>query len=1438
MEIRDIRSTDLFVGAAQRPHQLMRVTLVNRGEWLAGDSEVVRVRAGAPGVETPEPVTVTGLSPGEERTVDVPLAVDDAYAEGTARRVTVTAEGAGGSARAEGEITVAAPGWTMFMVPHFHYDPVWWNSQAGYLATWDDLPHAQQQRSWPQRTAMDLVRAHMDAARLDLDYKFVLAELDYLKPYWDACPWDREELRRLIADGRVELVGGMYNEPNTNLTSLESTIRNTVYGVGYQRDVIGGVPHSGWMLDVFGHDPSYPSVMADAGLTSSSWARGPFHQWGPKRSLGVNTGMQFDSEFEWVAPDGNGLLTSYMANHYSAGWGMANLPTLPEAAAAAYVQFQELKPVATTRNIMLPVGADHTIPCRWATEIQRDWNKQYAWPRFVVGLPEEFFSAVREDASRRRIPLRPQSRDMNPLYTGKDVSYIDTKQAQRAAEVALADGEKLATLMTILGAGYPAEAIDKAWRQLCFGAHHDAITGTESDQVYLDVLGGWREAWELGARVRDEAIGYLADQVDTSGEGQPLLVVNTQSWSRTDVAAVTARFPAPGPAGVQVRDGDGIVVPTVAEAVARHADGSLAQVRLSFVAADVPATGYRTYRLAATEEPLASGWEQADGTRAGNALFAVEADPARGGALSSIRDKRAGKDLLRAGEVAELVLHEEYPDHPAWREGPWHLVPNGRRQGTSSVPGQVRAEVSPAGQRLVSVSRLGELKITQEVTAWAGLDRLEFRVHVDGSIGHDRLLRARFPLAAAGARPVYETAGAVIGRTFGFPDVDSAEHPWTQDNPAYTWAGVSSAVRVALRDSGGVRVEHAIGVAEIIAGDAASGDGTPGDAAPRDGVRDDGNAALRGLVAALAGQGVTATLSRPRGPRYGDLRLDSNLPDARISIGTAAENAFTARVLEAAGQEYAAELAGQLAAAGRARVWVPAARGRAKTWVPSADLRGPRDLPVLIVAGAGPAATTAAVAELAAELAGATIEVSQPAGLGGTGEALEGYSAALLNRGTPGTVAEPDGTVHLSLMRACSGWPSGVWTEPPRRTAPDGSSFSWQHWSHTFEYALTGGAGDWRDAGFTRAGHAYNHQFQALVTGAHDGELPPAASLLAAEPADVIVTAVKPHGNPLAPGTAGREGAITLRCQEIRGRATRASVRCFVPLRDGRAANVLEEEHGDLDTVGGALLADLGPVQTLTAVVTPDGGPRSGGPVLGPRREPAQPVHARYWLHNKGPAPMGNQLVSVHAEPPLIDLAGPVPVQVTVSATRAAAGTVEFVIPPCAQRADQGDLRYDLAAGGHQRFTLLLRPRDGVTPGIYHFRARITDEAGQMLEDAVTVRTHGAGEAGGELGISLGTPALAIPPGGTGTLHVQLASRSQDEVHGEAQLISPFGTWELAGPWAQGFTVPPAGHATVAYDVRVPVHARPMDAWALVKVTASGRTHYTASIPLSVGPLA
>ncbi len=824
---------------------------------------------------------------------------------------------------------------------------------------------------------------------------------------------------------------------------------------------------------------------------------------------------------------------------------------------------------------------------------------------------------------------------MNPVYPGKDVSFIDTKQAQRAAETAIMDGERLATLAWLHGAPYPDAALDKAWRQLVFGAHHDAITGTESDQVYLDLLGGWREAYERGDEARRDALRHLAGLVDTSGisdasENSPLagslesaharaiVVFNTLARPRDGLVTVTLRCPRPGTAWLEVGGGDATAIPALAEGVRRHPDGTLAEVTLTWNARDVPGLGYRTYwarPAPAPDGPAAGGWSTVGVASIENDVYLIESDPGRGGGLTRVLDKRTGSEFVPPGSLAnELVVQEEYDYHPRWNEGPWLLTPKGPGTGSGKVAASVCVQRCPIGSRMVAGWTMDDLRVTQETLLWDGSAQVDFRTHVDGAIGHDRLLRARFPLNVPGGLPLYETAAAVIGRPFGQVDTDVAQHWFTLDNPAYTWFGIGCAVRVIVRDTGGRTWQEAIGVAEVIRPDAPDEPGSPmilngGRLArhPQDSSAAAGSSgppgvlppgwpgggyrgvdppgwqrgcreATRNLMAALARQGVTATCSAAGGPRYGAIDLDSNLPDVRIALGGPDVNSFTAELLAAADPAYAKELARRLDVAGTANIWVPAAQSRGASFAPGADVTGCRDLPVLIIASGAGADLGNAVDAVTANLDRAEVEAVTPAGPSATADAapLADRSAALLNRGTPGCVVTTDGALNISLMRACSGWPSGVWIDAPKRTAPDGSSFSWQHWSHTFEYALvTSGAGqsDWRGAGFVAAGQAYNHPLLGCETGIHpsppDG-LPAAASLLPIEvvgagnvvgaggdvvgaggdvvgaggdavgAGDVVLGALKPHGNPAAAGSPdgrrpGHVGAVTVRLREPSG---------------------------------------------------------------------------------------------------------------------------------------------------------------------------------------------------------------------------------------------------------------------------------------------------------------
>ena len=1405
MRIVSVTSTELFIGEPAAPRQVVRVEV----ECPAGE---LRIVVSGDGVAA----RVTHPAGAGRQTVEVGVAC--AAAPGAVIGIRVTADVGTERTTAGAELVVAEPGWTVWMVSHFHYDPVWWNTQAAYTATWGQAGQTGGEfRMDFQQTGFDLVRLHLETARRDPDYTFVLAELDYLKPYWDTHPQDRAYLRSLLSQGRIELMGGTYNEPNTNLTSAESTIRNLVYGVGFQREVLGGDPRTAWQLDVFGHDPQFPGLVADAGLDSSSWARGPFHQWGPMLwthepradGWGDPSSMQFSSEFEWVSPSGRGVLTHYMPAHYSAGWQIDAQPTLAAAEQGVYDLFLLLKKVAATRNVLLPVGTDYTPPAKWVTEIHRDWNARYRWPRFVCGLPREFFAAVRDQLGRAGARPSPQTRDMNPIYTGKDVSFIDTKQAQRHTEALLIDAEIFATIAATRGAAYPHAAIDKAWRQLVYGAHHDAITGSESDQVYLDLLTGWREAYDLAGSVLDRSLRHLSAQLPTAGDParQRIVVFNPSSWPRTDLVRARVEFPAPGVRGVTLRS------PHVLEHPRHHPDGSLAAVDVVFRAPDVPAVGYRTVTLTGTGEPGPIGWEPVTGARPTieNDALRLTIDPARGGCVSSLRDKRTGRELLQPGRVGnELLVYDEYAAHPRFHEGPWHLLPKGAPAHASAhLPAtSVLVERSPLGERVTVTGAVGPLRYTQRLTLWHGSDRLDATTHADDFTGGDHLVRLRWPAAVPGALPVSEVGNAVVGRGFGLIDVDSEQSPWTLDNPAQHWFALSSTARIDLHDPAGARTHtRAIGVAEVI---------SPAGETPRD------------LAVALVRQGVTATCSTGTGTRYGRLAVDSNLPDVRIAVGGPDVNAFTAELLAEAEPGYAAELARQLAATGRARVWVPATEPLTKVWIPDADLTGLRALPVLIVVGEDE------VRSLCAELDGGAVRVRQPAALSDSPDPdLDDYTLGLINRGIPGFAVDTTGALHLSLLRSCTGWPSGVWIDPPRRTAADGSNFQQQHWTHSFDYALVAGAGDWRATRLVAHGHEVNHPLLATVIADGPGQ---ARSFVAVEPAgQVVLAALKPAGNPLAVGKlpGSRVEQVTARLYETTGRETGAHLRLWTPVTEAVEADLLERPGAVLRATGETVeigMAGAGISQVRIGLgAEPVTGPEPGA------AEPFQPVYSRYWLHNTGPAPIGNLPVAVHLDPPHAAAGGPVTLTLTVASDLtedAARGAVEMVIPD-GWRCTPSTVDYELAPGGHAEHRIVVTAPDGVPQGVYWVRARI-GSGGQSVEDVarllVGVRAPETIQA------SVRTEPLRLRPGQAATIDLTLRSDAATAVPVQVQLISPWGTWELFPDVNTGVEVPAHGHAELRLPVRVPDGHRPGRWWALAKLAHAGQLHYAEPITVEVLP--
>jgi alpha-mannosidase len=244
------------------------------------------------------------------------------------------------------------------------------------------------------------------------------------------------------------------------------------------------------------------------------------------------------------------------------------------------------------------------------------------------------------------------------------------------------------------------------------------------------------------------------------------------------------------------------------------------------------------------------------------------------------------------------------------------------------------------------------------------------------------------------------------------------------------------------------------------------------------------------------------------------------------------------------------------------------------------------------------------------------------------------------------------------------------------------------------------------------------------------------------------------------------------------------------------------------------------------------------GRVLGPEAELVQPLYAKYWLHNRGPAPLGGLPVAVHAS---LVTPGNLTVSVASDATDVDLhGFVRLTLPDGWQ-ASLTELPFGLPPGGHLVNEVTVTPPADAEPGRYPVRvsAELAGEAlpaswRQVVEDVV-IMTVGAGfEPGNLIRLSADPEPVRLARGESGRLAVRVASAASAPVSLEAAVVSPWGTWEFVGPRAVGAEVPAHGEVELAFEVTVPSWAAPGRWWALVRVAGAGRLLYSPAVPLEV----
>ena len=444
-------------------------------------------------------------------------------------------------------------------------------------------------------------------------------------------------IRRLVRRKRWHVMGGWWVQPDCNMPSGESFVRQILIGRRFFREKLGVEPRTAVNLDPFGHTRGLVQVLAKSGYTSYLCCR-PGDRECPLPS----------DAFVWVGYDGSEVLANRASAHYCSVGGRERERL--EAWLAAH-------PGPGPDIHLWGIGNHGGGPSRKDLDDLDALGKERPDLELVHSTPEAYFAEL--EAERASLPRR--EKDLNPWAVGCYTSMSRVKQGHRRLENELYSTEKTVTAAWLAGlTPYPQADFEEAMRDLAFVQFHDILPGSAIPAGEEGALRTIGHGLEILSRLKARAFFALAAGQPKAAAGEiPILVFNPHAHAvRTIVECELEPWePNPGKSFWNPRVYAGKrALPAQAE---KEASNLSVEWRKRVVfAAELPPG--RLSRFSCRLESLAERPKPAVVERDGAFTVATPDLTASVGARTGLLEayRAGGRDLLGPGSFTPLVIRD------------------------------------------------------------------------------------------------------------------------------------------------------------------------------------------------------------------------------------------------------------------------------------------------------------------------------------------------------------------------------------------------------------------------------------------------------------------------------------------------------------------------------------------------------------------------------------------------------------------------------------------------------------------------------------------------------------------------------------------------------------------------------------------------------------
>ncbi len=559
-----------------------------------------------------------------------------------------------------------------------------------------------------------------------------------------------DRIRQAVRARRWEVSTGMYVEADTNIPSGESLVRQVMFGKRFAKDEFNLDVDVLMLPDVFGYSAALPQILRKAGI-----------KYFTTQKLAWNDTNPFPhTTFTWEGLDGSEILAHFLPS--------LNYNASPEPGELARAEKRHLDKDRSRPGLyQYGHGDGGGGPTTQMIEYVGRAKNFEGLPKCKTGFVSELFHKLERESSDL---ARWVGEFYFECHRGTFTTQATTKMLNRRSELALRHAELLGAIGSTIGGKYDQAALTECWKLVLLNQFHDVLPGTSISAVYELVTEQLSEVIARSAKLADNSAAAIAKQIDTTGDGRPVIVWNTLSWYRTGVVRIQPPQTRSRPT---VIDSKGESVPSQ----------KCSSGELMFLAADVPAMGYEVYRLAEGAPKAAALPLKVSEKLLENDLLRVRIN--KNGELTSVYDKTNGREALRGGHGNEFQLYEDRPSNwDAWEIDDHRRDERLRLADATSVKVVERGPVRAA----VEVRRtIGTSSLVQRIVLHAHAARVDFETKIDWC-EDQKTLKVAFPVDVRAQQATYEIQfGALERATHRNTSWDAAKF----EVPAHKWADLS-----------------------------------------------------------------------------------------------------------------------------------------------------------------------------------------------------------------------------------------------------------------------------------------------------------------------------------------------------------------------------------------------------------------------------------------------------------------------------------------------------------------------------------------------------------------------------------------------------------------------------------------------------------------------